>query len=134
MMRGHVLLALFIVVPALEIWTIVEVGQRIGGWQTFVLIVLSGFVGATLSKREAAKAWASAQHRLSMGQMPTLPVLDGICVFVGGLFLLSPGFLTDLVGLLLVLPFTRPPFRRLLHRWIQKKLAEGGSLPFFRNR
>lgn len=129
---GRLLLLLFIIVPALEIWTIIEVGQRIGGWQTFALIVLTGFVGAYLSKREAVKVWTHAQRDLSMGQMPTQPILDGVCVFAGGLFLLSPGFLTDIAGILLVLPVTRPLFRRLLHAWIQKKLSQGGSFYFFR--
>ncbi|MEF3303811.1 FxsA family protein [Paenibacillus sp. GYB003] len=131
-MIGRVLLLLFIVVPALELWTIIEVGQRIGGWQTFILIVLTGIVGAYLAKKEAAKVWAYAQRDMAAGMAPTLAILDGICIFAGGVFLVSPGFLTDVAGILLVLPVTRPLFRKLLVAWIQKRLSRGRPFFFFR--
>ncbi|PYI57060.1 FxsA family protein [Paenibacillus flagellatus] len=129
---GRLLAVLFIVVPALEIWAIVEIGQRIGGWQTFGLLLLTGFVGAYVSKREAAKVWAEAQRQLSMGQMPTQSILDGICIFAGGLMLMSPGFLSDIAGIVLLLPFTRPLLRGVLASWIRRKLANGQSFFFFR--
>jgi UPF0716 protein FxsA len=131
-MIGRVLLLLFIVVPALEIWAIIEVGQRIGGWQTFALIILTGIVGAYLAKKEAIKVWSYAQSDMAAGQMPTRHIMDGICLFAGGLFLLSPGFLTDIAGILLVLPLTRSFFRNLLSVWIQKKLSNGRPFFFFR--
>lgn len=131
-MIGRILLVLFIIVPALELWTIVEVGKRIGGWQTFLVIVLTGIVGAYLAKKEAARVWAYAQRDMASGIVPTRAILDGICVFAGGVFLISPGFLTDIAGILLVLPFTRALFRSLLLVWIQKLLASGRPFFFFR--
>lgn len=129
---GRLLIILFIVIPALEIWTIISVGQWIGGWQTFALMIITGFAGAYLSKKEAGKVWAYAQQQMSMGQPPGHAIMEGICIFTGGLLLMSPGFLTDVVGILLLLPITRPIFRRLLYAWIQKKLSRGQTFFFFR--
>lgn len=131
-MIGRILLLLFIVVPALEIWAIIEVGQRIGGWQTFALIVLTGIVGAYFAKKETVKVWTYAQRDMAAGLPPGRHILDGICVFAGGVLLLSPGFLTDIVGILLVVPTTRVLFRNVLLVWIQRKLAQGRPFFFFR--
>ncbi|MFK7697316.1 FxsA family protein [Paenibacillus sp. HJGM_3] len=123
---------LFIVVPALEIWALFEVGKLIGGWQTFALLLLSGFAGAYLAKREGLKVWANAQRQLSAGQMPAQSILDGICIFAGGLMMMAPGFLSDVLGLLLVFPLTRPIFRQALNAWLRRKLANGGTFRFYR--
>ncbi|WP_238403122.1 FxsA family protein [Paenibacillus mesophilus] len=131
-MMMRLLVLLFIVIPALEIWAIIEVGQRIGGWQTFGLIILTGIVGAYLAKKEALKVWNYAQHDMASGQIPTRHILDGICVFAGGIFLLSPGFLTDIAGILLILPVTRRLFRNVLSIWIQKRLSNGRPFFYFR--
>jgi UPF0716 protein FxsA len=128
----RIVLLLFIFVPALELAGLFAMGNLIGGWQTFGLIILSGFVGAFLAKREGRKVWRNAQQQLAMGQVPGQSILDGICVFAGGLFLLTPGFLSDTMGILLLLPITRPFFRTLLLGWIRKKLASGGTITFFR--
>lgn len=123
---------LFVVVPALEIWGLFTVGKLIGGWQTFALLLLSGFVGAYLAKREGLKVWTNAQRQLSAGQVPTHAIMDGVCIFAGGLMMMAPGFLSDVLGLLLVFPITRPLFRHRLEVWIRRKLANGGSFTFYR--
>jgi UPF0716 protein FxsA len=128
----RLLALLFIIVPALEIWVILQTGEWIGGWETFLLIVAAGVLGAYLSKRETAKIWAEAQRQLSMGQMPGQSILDGLCVLVGGILLMTPGFLSDFVGIFLVLPFTRPFFRRLLYNWIRRRLDRGQTFYIFR--
>ena len=119
------IVVLLIVVPALEIWTIITIGKTIGGWQTFALIVLTGLLGTYLAKREAEKVWRDARVMMAAGQVPGRPVLDGLCVFAGGLLLLTPGFLTDVAGFLLLFPLTRLAFRQVMERLIRKKLAEG---------
>ncbi|MEF3307573.1 membrane protein FxsA [Paenibacillus sp. GYB004] len=129
---GKVLLLVFIIIPALEIWAIIEVGQRIGGWQTFGLILLTGFAGAYLARKEGSKVWAQVQRQMSVGQMPGDAILDGVCVLVGGLLLLSPGFLTDIAGIILLIPFTRPIFRNMLSAWLRNKIANGQNYFFFR--
>ncbi len=120
------IVVLMIVIPALEIWTLIQVGQVIGGWQTFGLIVLTGLAGAILTKRQAANVWQFAKGQMAMGQVPAKSILDGICVFAGGLLLLTPGFLSDLLGFLLLIPATRPFFAAWLLWFIRKKISSGG--------
>lgn len=121
----RIIVIIMIVVPAIEIWGLISVGQLIGGWQTFGLILLTGFLGAFLAKMEAHKVWQYAREQMAVGQMPARSILDGICIFAGGLLLLTPGFLTDAVGFLLVFPGTRPFFAKLLLAVIRKKISEG---------
>lgn len=123
---------LMIVVPACEIYVLIAMGKLIGGWQTFGFILLTGFVGAYLSKREGRKVWEYARYRLSAGEIPTDAIMDGICIFAGGLLLLTPGFLTDALGLLLVLPFTRPIAKLWISRFIRKHIDRGSFAFYFR--
>lgn len=126
------LLALIVIVPALEIWGIITVSQWIGGWSTFLLMVLTGLLGAYWAKREARKVWEYAQHQASMGYRPAGAILDGICIFIGGILLLAPGFISDLLGIFLLLPFTRPLTKRLLYRMIEKAIQQGRFTFFIR--
>ncbi|MBW5447426.1 membrane protein FxsA [Cohnella sp. CFH 77786] len=119
------LLALMIIVPAAELWGIIQVGHWIGGWQTFGLLLLTGFGGAWLARSEGRKVWLDAQRQLQSGQMPGRALLDGLCVLVGGLLLMMPGFFTDLVGVTLLLPITRPLYRLLLYGWLERKIRSG---------
>jgi UPF0716 protein FxsA len=126
-----IIVLLMVVIPALEIWGLLTIGSWIGGWQTFSLILLTGFVGAFLAKRESKKVWEFARNQMSSGQIPGGAILDGLCIFAGGLLLLTPGFFTDTIGFLLVLPFTRPVFKAWMLVFIQKKMRDG-SIQFFR--
>ncbi|MEB3100535.1 FxsA family protein [Ferviditalea candida] len=128
----RILVVLMIIIPAIEIWGLINVGRWIGGVQTFALILLSGFLGAFLAKREASKVWHYARSQLAIGQIPTRSILDGICIFAGGLLLLAPGFFTDILGLLLVLPGSRSVFAFWILRYLQKKIAFGDIRFFFR--
>lgn len=128
----RILVVLMIVVPAIEIWGLVNVGRWIGGLQTFGLILLTGFLGAFLAKREASKVWYYARRQLAAGQIPTQSILDGICIFAGGLLLLTPGFFTDILGVLLVLPGSRSVFAFWLLRYLQKRIAAGNIRFFYR--
>ncbi|WP_409345305.1 FxsA family protein [Paenibacillus sp. MBLB4367] len=126
------LVAAFIVVPALEIWGLFEMGRLIGGWQTFGLLLLTGFLGAYLAKREGRKVLRDAQQQISFGQMPAGSILDGICIFLGGILLMAPGFISDIVGFLLVFPVTRPAFKALILLLIRKQMAKGNRIMYFR--
>lgn len=125
------LIVLLVVAPALEIWVLLETGRLIGGWQTFALILLTGFAGALLAKREGRRVYAYARHELAQGTIPTSAILDGICIFAGGLLLLTPGLLSDIVGLLLVLPGTRNLFKGMLEKFIRRRI-ENGQIRYFR--
>jgi len=128
----RIIVVIMIVVPALEIWGLITIGRMIGAWQTFGVLLLTGFVGAFLARREGKRVWALARIQLSQRQIPTQSILDGICILVGGLLLLTPGFFTDIIGILLVIPPTRVIFRTWLVLFIQKKLLKGSTHIFRR--
>lgn len=127
-MFRYIVIAL-IVVPALELIVIFQMGKLIGGWYTFGLIIATGFSGAWLARREGLKVWQQAQNQLSSGQLPGDSIVDGICVFTGGLLLLTPGLLTDVVGFLLVFPLSRPMFKGWIYSLL-RKMAERGNTHF----
>jgi UPF0716 protein FxsA len=119
------MVAAIIIVPALEMWGIIQIGHMIGGWATFGLILLTGFAGAYLARMEGRKALTEVQRQLQSGQPPGRAMLDGLCVLIGGLLLLTPGFFTDILGATMLFPLTRPFYRTLMLRWLEKKLRNG---------
>jgi len=118
-----VLAATFVLVPLLEIWAILQVGQLVGPWWTIVLLVLDSLLGAWLIKREGGRAWQALRVALQSGRMPARELADGALILIGGTLMLSPGFVLDLVGILLILPFTRPVARRLLTSVVERRLV-----------
>jgi len=130
-MRRYLFL-LFLIIPALEILAIVQVGSVIGGWPTFFLIIGMSFLGAVLVKQEGKRTWGAIQRDLASGIPPGESLLDGACVLVGGALLLTPGFLTDALGLVLLVPFMRRPFKQLLKRWLFKIMQNGSFVTFRR--
>jgi UPF0716 protein FxsA len=118
-----VLAAAFVLVPLVEIWAILQVGQLVGPWWTIVLLVLDSLVGAWLIKREGGRAWRALRSALQSGRMPARELADGALILIGGTLMLSPGFVLDVVGILLILPFTRPVARRLLTSVVERRLV-----------
>jgi UPF0716 protein FxsA len=114
-----ILAALLIIVPALEIALLVFSGNIFGVWPTVVLIIATGVIGAWLAKRQGAETIRQAKRELMYGRIPSEAVLDGICILVGGVVLLTPGFLTDLLGFILLIPFTRAIIKPFLGRWLK---------------
>lgn len=128
----RILLVLFIVVPAIELWGIITVGKVIGGWLTVLLIILTGMIGAWLAKKQGMQVMRTLQYQLSRGEMPTLTILEGALVLVGSVLLLTPGFLSDVLGLLMLLPYTRMTFAHLLKKWLWHLISTGKVNLFFR--
>jgi len=120
-----VLAVLFVAVPLLEVYVLVQVGQVIGAWWTILLLLLAGVVGGWLVRREGARAWRAFTEALRSGRPPARELADGILVLVGGTLMLTPGFLSDVVGVVLLLPVTRPVARRLLTRVVARRLLVG---------
>ncbi|MNC79575.1 phage T7 F exclusion suppressor FxsA [compost metagenome] len=85
-----------------------------------------------MAKREGKRVWDYAQFRLAKGELPTDSILDGICIFIGGALLLLPGFLSDIIGLLLLIPLTRGIAKLLLFRYISKRIGQGRIVLFRR--
>lgn len=125
-MRILALLALlFIVLPLGELALLLRVGGLIGFWPTLGLVLLTGLAGAGLARRQGFRVMAVLQAELAAGRMPGRALLDGACILVGGALLLVPGFLTDTVGFVLLLPPTRALLLRILRRRIEAGIAKG---------
>lgn len=120
---GWALLVAFLVVPVVEIYVIVQVGQLIGAGPTIVLLLLESLLGAWIVKREGARAWRALQEAVRSGRLPSRQLADAALVLVGGTLLLTPGFVTDVVGFFVVLPPTRPLARRLLGLLVARRAA-----------
>src|SRR3954452_11975011 len=110
------LVLLFIVLPIAEIYVIIKVGEAIGVLPTIALLIVDGFVGAALARSQGRAAWARFNQELAEGRVPAREVFDGAMIILGGAFLLAPGFITDVIGLMLLLPFTRAIFRGITAR------------------
>jgi UPF0716 protein FxsA len=118
---GLLLVVLFLLVPIVEIYVIVQVGQEIGALPTVALLVVESLIGAWLVRREGSRAWASLRTAVTGGQLPSREVADAALVLIGGTLLLTPGFVTDVFGFFFVLPLTRPVARRLLARFLARR-------------
>jgi UPF0716 protein FxsA len=122
-MRLLALIALFILVPLAELYVILKVGDAIGvGW-TILLLAADSVIGSLLLRTQGRAVWNRFNRALSEGRMPHREVQDGVLVIFGGAFLITPGFLTDVIGLLLLLPPTRSVIRRLAVRAIGRRMA-----------
>jgi UPF0716 protein FxsA len=111
-----------LVVPLAELWVVLQVGQLIGGWPTVLLLLAESLLGAVILRHEGPAAWRRLQAALRQGRMPSDELTDAALVLVGGTLLLTPGFLTDVVGFICVLPPTRPLARRLLRRFLRRRV------------
>src|SRR5215470_8129570 len=110
------LVVLFIVVPIAELALIIQVGSWIGFWPTLALLILDSVLGSMLMRSQGRRAWQRFNVAIADGRAPTREVLDGVLVIFGGALLLTPGFITDIFGFLILFPPTRVLVRRLLVR------------------
>lgn len=111
-----ILLALFIIVPLLELWVIFELGSNFGYATTLLVLLLISIAGAALAKNQGYAVVARIRNEINLGKMPGDSLIDGALILSGALMLLFPGFITDTVGLLLLLPPVRRPVRRYIKR------------------
>jgi UPF0716 protein FxsA len=130
---GPVLFVVFVVLPIAEIALLIAVGHVIGlGW-TVLLLLLSAVVGSWLVRREGRRAWNAFSTALAAGRPPAREVADGALVLTGGVLMVVPGFLTDVIGLLCLLPPTRSFMRRLLTARLTRRML-GTSVRTVRSR
>ncbi len=104
----------FTLIPALEIFLFIEIGKTIGTLNTFLLVILSGFAGAWLARMQGLQTLLRVRASLDQGIMPAEEMLDAVIILAAGIVLLTPGFFTDFMGLLLLFPPTRFHFKRFL--------------------
>src|SRR5690242_13654711 len=122
-MLPAVLFLAFLLLPVLEIYVIIQVGELIGGWPTVALLLAESLLGAWIIRHEGRRAWRALKESFGSGGMPDRELADAGLVLVGGALLLTPGFVTDVFGFLFVLPFTRPLVRRLLSWYLGRRVS-----------
>lgn len=127
------LFLLFVGVPLVELWLLLRVGETVGAVPTVALVVGTGMLGAALARREGMRTIAKLNEAMSRGEMPQQALLDGLCIFLGGALLLTPGILTDVLGFSLLFAPTRPLLQSVLARWVQNKIQRAGPVVTFRS-
>ncbi|MFJ7744353.1 FxsA family protein [Peribacillus sp. NPDC097295] len=118
-------LLFIIAMPIIEIIVLLLSGNLIGFWPTLFLIVATGLIGVYLAKRQGMETWKKAQGQLRHGIMPGNEIIDGICIFIGSALLLSPGLISDILGLILVFPPTRNLLKPIVIRFMMNRMNKG---------
>ena len=122
------LVVIFILVPIAELYVIIKVGEAIGLVPTLVLLLADALLGSLLLRYQGRAAWIRFNRALAEGRVPHKEVFDGVLVIMGGALLLTPGFLTDIVGLIFLIPPTRALIRAMSSRFVRRRLALGGAV------
>ena len=121
-----ILLLLFIFVPIIEIGLFIQVGGFLGLWPTIVLVLITAFVGASLVRSQGIQTLMSVQGRLQQGEMPAQQILEGVMLAVAGVLLLTPGFMTDALGMLVLLPAPRAMIaKKMMEKMVVKNMSGG---------
>jgi UPF0716 protein FxsA len=123
------LVAIFIVVPIVELYVIIQVGQAIGILPTLALLLADAVLGSLLLRHQGRGAWRRFNEALAQRRFPAREVADGVMIAVGGTLLLTPGFVTDIFGLILLIPPTRAIVRRLLGLYLGRRFVVVGTGP-----
>ncbi len=119
------LFLLFSVVPVIEIYLLIKVGGLIGPLPTVALLLAISAAGAWLVRHQGFEIVRRIQGELSQGRLPAAELLDGALVLVGGMLLLTPGFFTDFIGLLFLVPLTRQLLKQVVRHWLSRRLQQG---------
>jgi len=122
-----ILVALFIVVPIVELYVIIQIGGLIGVWPTIALLLADALLGSLLLRHQGRGAWRRFNLALAERRFPGREVADGLLIAIGGTLLLTPGFVTDIVGLIFLVPPTRAIIRRLLRGYVGKRFVVVGA-------
>ena len=121
---GFYFLAIFVAIPIIEIAVFIQAGELIGLWPTIGVVVLTAILGTSLMRAQGLQTLAKAQSQMDQGEMPIGALFDGICILVAGVLLLTPGFVTDTFGFLLLVP----PLRQLIGAKVIMKLVQSGNI------
>ena len=106
----------FTLIPMIELYLLIQVGSVIGGFNTILLVIISGFLGAWLARMEGMNTLMRVRSNMQQGIMPTEDLLDGLIILIAGIVLITPGLLTDAMGLTLLWPVSRNAFKRFLRK------------------
>jgi UPF0716 protein FxsA len=120
-----ILLLLFVGIPLLDTLTLVLLGRVVGFWSTVGIVIVCGVLGTALARTQGARVWRAIQHDLAEGRTPSYGLLDGLLILIAGALLITPGFLTDITGILLLVPPVRNVLKRHLRSRLERALANG---------
>ena len=118
------LLVLFVIVPLIELVLLIKIGRIIGVGNTILIVVITGVVGAVFARQQGAGILLNIRNSLARGEIPGAEMVQGVMILVGGIFLITPGFLTDLLGFLLLIPFTRTLASGFLMHYFRKRFEQ----------
>jgi UPF0716 protein FxsA len=121
------LVALFIVIPIVELWVIIEIGSLIGVWPTIALLIADALLGSLLLRHQGRGAWRRFNEALAQRRFPGREAADGLLIAIGGTLLLTPGFVTDIFGAILLIPPTRALVRRLMRGYVTRRFVIVGA-------
>lgn len=121
---------LFTVTSLVELALLIWIGQYLGIMVTIGLVLLTAVIGATMAKIEGIRVWTRLLRELRQGNIPTDELVEGGLIFAGGITFLTPGFITDTLGILCLIPPTRRLFRNFVKSWIREKFEQGGGISF----
>ena len=119
------LILLFTIIPIIELSLLIELGQQIGIGSTIALVIITGVLGAYLAKHEGFIVINRIQQDLSQGRLPADSLIDGVIILAGGLLLLTPGLLTDAIGFMALIPFTREYIKKFIRQKFNQKINTG---------
>ena len=115
---------IFFLVPIIELYFLIKIGSVIGPFNTIMLVILTAVFGAYLAKREGLRTLYKIRENMYQGIMPTEELIDAFLIFVAGLLLLTPGLITDVLGLCMLVPTSREIFKGYLKRWMKNKIQK----------
>lgn len=119
------LMALFIILPFVELFILLKLGSIIGTLPTLAIVIITGMTGAALARHQGLEVLRRIRTEMEYGRMPGDALIEGVLVLIGGVLLLTPGILTDSVGFLLLIPGSRSLFKQYLRQWIGRKIMSG---------
>lgn len=122
------LFLIFLIVPVIEIWLLIKIGRVIGALPTVAILLAVSLVGAWLAKSQGLRTIVAIRDDLAAGRLPAARFLDGALILAGGIFLLTPGFFTDFIGLFFLIPATRTLLKRWLRRRLEQMLLSKGTI------
>ena len=121
------LLFIFVTIPLIELLLLIKIGKIIGAIPTILIVILTGILGAALTKSQGILTLNKIRNEVNIGRLPTENLLNGILILIGGIVLLTPGLLTDIFGFLLLIPQTRKLFRKIVKNRLKNHIHKSTS-------
>ena len=122
----RLLFFMFIVMPIIEMWLLIQVGSKIGAFNTITLVLLTAALGAWMLREQGLSTLFRFNQRLEQGELPATEILEGLLLAIGGALLLTPGFITDAIGFSCLIPLSRI--------WLVRRLIQGGVISYTHSR